>query len=175
MLPLCFQNDFLNFSDLLDFAFTLFLSSSLWGSKLQWELSNVSDHYHSKNAKFYWVPFGKDRGFPTGCAPGQCQPIPTRGGPAAVVRLQMVTPHIWVRLLSLNSPADVYGQFSEVMLSVGVWHKGFYWRASGMDMLLMRDEAISKWLGSRQMSANKINYTSTVLYSIYSLCDGKNI
>lgn len=90
------------------------------------------------------MPFGKDCGFPTGCAPGQCQPIPTRGGPAAVVRLQMVTPHIWVRLLSLNSPADVYGQFSEVMLSVGVWHKGFYWRASGMDMLLMRDEAISK-------------------------------
>lgn len=62
-----------------------------------------------------------------------------------------------VRLFVLNKPMEVYRLFSEVMLSAVVQHKGFYWRASGMDTLLTHGEAVSGWFGAPPMSANKIN------------------
>lgn len=71
MPPLHFQNAFLNvpFSDLLDFTI-FFLSSSLRGSKLQWELSNASDYYHERNPRFYGVPSGEDPQFSASCTTG---------------------------------------------------------------------------------------------------------
>lgn len=81
--------------------------------------------------------------------------------------------YVLVRLFVLNKPVEVYGLFSEVMLSVAVRHKGFYWRAPGMDALLTRGEAVSGWLGAPQMSANKMNYTGSVMYLVYFICDGK--
>lgn len=70
--------------------------------------------------------------------------------------------YVVVRLFVLDKPVEVYGLFAGVMLSAAVWHKGVYWRASGMATLLTRGEAVSGWLGVPQMSANKINYTSAV-------------
>jgi len=69
---------------------------------------------------------------------------------------------------------EVYGLFSGVMLPAAVQHKGFYWRATGMDALLTRGEAVRGWFGAPQMSGNKINYTSSVTYLLYSFCEVKN-
>lgn len=82
----------------------------------------------------------------------------------------MTIHYVLVRLFVLNKAMEVYGLFSEVMLSAAVRHKGC---ASGMDPLLTRGDAVRGRFGAPQMSINKIKYASSVMYLVYSICDGK--